>query len=61
MSNTYRTDIPCECGEYNLEITSGFVGFMGSKPCSEDSGKCPNCGKQLYQHDINKRFKEQNV
>jgi len=61
MGNTYKTDIPCDCGEYDLIITSGFVGFMGDKPCSEDCGKCPNCKKPIYQHEINERFTKHDV
>lgn len=56
---TYETDIPCKCGEYDLEIETDFVGYMGDRPCYEDYGKCPNCKKTLYNQDINKRFKEQ--
>ena len=58
MMNTYKADIPCECGEYDIEITSGFVGYMGDNPCSEDYGECSKCKKQLSQHQINKRFED---
>ena len=54
----YKTGIPCECGEINLIITSGFVGFMGDKPCYEDYGECPSCKKSLNQGEINARFEE---
>lgn len=52
----YKTDIPCKCGEYNLIITTGFVGYMGDAPCVEDYGECPKCGKKLNQFEINKRY-----
>uniref|UniRef100_A0A6M3K2E0 Uncharacterized protein n=1 Tax=viral metagenome TaxID=1070528 RepID=A0A6M3K2E0_9ZZZZ len=52
----YKTDYPCECGCKKLNITSGFVGYMGSKPCYEDYGKCPECGKTLSGNEIDKRF-----
>lgn len=61
MSNTYKTDIPCECGEHDLIITSDHVGFMGDAPCSEDWGTCPKCKKELKQHEINGRFKEHDL
>jgi len=28
-----ETDIPCICGETKLIIETGFVGFIGNKPC----------------------------
>jgi len=56
MTEIYTTDFPCECGEYNLEISTGFVGYMGDKPCSESYGKCTKCGKELYNQQIDKRF-----
>lgn len=59
MKITYETDISCECGETKLIIESGHVGYMGSMPCSEDYGVCPKCGKQIWNQEINKRFKEQ--
>jgi hypothetical protein len=61
MPSIYRTDIPCECGEYDLEITSGHVGYIGDMPCSEDYGKCPKCGKEVWNQKINERFKEQDI
>ena len=61
MSSVYKTDIPCDCGEYDLIITSDHVGFMGSAPVSEDWGKCPKCDKEFKQHEINKRFKENDL
>lgn len=54
----FKTDTPCECGEYDLEISSEHVGNMGDMPCSEDRGICPNCGKKIWNQEINKRFKE---
>ena len=58
-NNKYETDTPCECGEFDLIITSGFVGFMGDAPASEDYGECPKCGKQFTHNQINKRFQGQ--
>lgn len=54
----YETDMPCNCGEYEIEITTCHVGYMGDMPCSEDYGKCPKCGKEYTQYEINKRFNE---
>ena len=61
MTSMYRTDIPCDCGEYDLEIESRHVGHMGDMPCSEDYGKCPKCGKEVWNQKINERFKEQGI
>lgn len=52
-------DIPCECGCLDMSIESGFVGFMGDMPCSEDYGKCCRCGKSFINGEINKRFFEE--
>ncbi len=52
----YNSDIPCECGEYNIQIKSDFVGFFGDKPCYEDCGVCPLCGKVFNQYEISQRF-----
>jgi hypothetical protein len=52
-----ETDIPCICGETKLIIETGFVGFIGNKPCYEDYGECPSCGMKLNQSNINKRYR----
>lgn len=52
-----RTDIPCECGEYELTIINdGIVGYMGDQPCYQSYGKCPKCEKRIFDDEINKRF-----
>ena len=56
MVQIIKTDISCECGEYKLKITSGFVGYMGSKPCYSDTGECVKCGNIIHDNEINKRF-----
>jgi len=56
MKLTYTADIPCECGEADLNIESGFVGFMGDRPCSEGYGECIKCKKRINNKEIDERF-----
>ena len=56
MSDTYKTDVPCECGEYDLKIIRDLVGCMGDAPAYEDWGECPKCGNKFKPHEIDKRF-----
>ena len=56
--NVCRTDIPCKCGEQSIIITSSHVGYMGSRPCSEDYGECPGCGEKFWSNEIDERFSE---
>lgn len=53
-----ETDNPCECGNKELEIESGFVGYMGDRPCYEDYATCTKCGKQYNNQKINQFFNE---
>ena len=51
MKKTYKTETPCECGSFDLEIEHG-----GSKPAYDQRGECPSCGKRFNSSQINKQF-----
>lgn len=53
-----KTDNPCECGCEEIEITQGFVGYMGDKPCREVYGDCPECGRSYNNSKLNERFND---
>lgn len=57
MSKT-ETDYPCECGCNEIKITQGFVGYMGSKPCYEVYGDCPECGRSYNNSKLDERFED---
>lgn len=54
----YKSDVACDCGEFDIIVTTGFVGYMGSKPCYESYGKCPKCKKEFNNNEIDNRFVE---
>ena len=61
MDNTFKTNVPCDCGEHKLIVTNDIVGYMGDAPCYESYGECPTCHKKITQSGITKRFNSKDL